>query len=549
MSIACLSRWPALCGSLLLLLWMPAHAEDLMLRIRQNPSLPANAAYEVTHAAKGRFAHQPEVRDLKEGDLVLVGRDAEGTETFRRTMRSPSRQVAEAFDPATGKIVQSQPIRQAGVVEVRMPLSAAVASIELHEFRAAQGRSGPFTAANAIKRLTRPEIDELSARSSERDRLRRQQPGRKTTGEAVPTGSALLWGRKNTATRMDYILIGDGYTAADQAKWQVDAQAVSDGILADPLFASFSGVLNVRRVDIESAESGITEGGVTRNTALGSVLGCFDIDRLLCVDEAKVFDAVGSITPVDGRDVIVVVANTATYGGAGGNVATMTMHELATELALHEIGHTAFALADEYDYGTCQTFSEPSEGNVTIGSTPTTAKWGSLIAGGIPLPTPTGVYPNGTVGLFTGARYCPTGVYRPTEDSRMRTLGQPWHQVNENLVAEVFEFYGSGGNQAVQVSRRLSGTNDGDNYPRTASGSHYSAFGGLFSLSLDGPRWSNFQLYLYKWDGVAWVVVDRSERARSKEAIAYNGTPGYYFAQVLSAEGAGEYTLNATFPD
>ena len=94
----------------------------------------------------------------------------------------------------------------------------------------------------------------------------------------------------------------------------------------------------MRRVDIESAESGITEGGVTRNTALGSVLGCFDTDRLLCVDEAKVFEAVGSITPTDGRDVIVVVANTTTYGGAGGNVATMTMQELATELALHEIG-------------------------------------------------------------------------------------------------------------------------------------------------------------------------------------------------------------------
>ena len=208
MSIAYLPRWPALCGSLLLFLWMPAHAEDLMLRIRQNPSLQGNAAYEVTHAAKGRFTLQPEVRDLKDGDLILVGRDTEGNEVFRRTMRNPSQQIAEAFDPATGKITQSQPIRRAGVVEVRMPLPATVASIELHEFRAAQDRRGPFTAANAIKRLTRPEIDELSTRSSERDRLRRQQSGRKTTGEAVPTGSALLWGSTDTATRMDYILIG-----------------------------------------------------------------------------------------------------------------------------------------------------------------------------------------------------------------------------------------------------------------------------------------------------------------------------------------------------
>ncbi len=549
MSITLLRRWPALCGSLLLLLWMPAHAEDLMLRIRQTPSIQGNAAYEVIDAAKGRFAHQRDLRDLKDGDLILVGRDADGDEIFRRTMRNPSQQVAEAFDPATGKIVKSQPIRRTGVIEVRMPLSVAVDSIELHEFRATQSQRGPFMAANAIKRLTRPEIDDLSARSSERDRLRRQQQGRKTTGEAVPTGSALLWGSTDTAARMDYILIGDGYTAADQAKWQADAKAVSDGILADPLFASFSGVLNVRRVDIESAESGITEGGVIRNTALGSVLGCFDTDRLLCVDETKVFDAVGSITPADGRDVIVVVANTTSYGGAGGNVATMTMHELATELALHEIGHTAFALADEYDYGTCTTFSEPGEGNVTIGTTTTSAKWGSLIAGGVPLPTPPGAYPNGSIGLFTGARYCPSGVYRPTEDSRMRTLGQPWHQVNENLAAEVFQLYSGGGSDPVEVSGRLSGTGDGDNYPRTTSGSHYSALGGEFSLRLKGPRWANFQLYLYRWDGFSWVLVDRSERSRSKEVISYIGTAGYYYAQVLSADGSGRYTLSYTFPD
>jgi hypothetical protein len=547
MSIASRRRRSVLCGSLLLLLWAPAHADDLMLRIRQNPLSPTDGGYEVIHAAKGRFVHQPELRTPADGDLMLIGRSAGGKEVFQRTVRNPGRLNAEAFDPVTGKIVQARPIQRAGVVEVRMPLAADVSSVELHALRA--GRS-ERRAGDAIKRLSRPEIDDLSARSGERDRLRRAQQGRNVTTEAVPTGSALLWGSTDTATRMDYILIGDGYTEAEQAKWQADAQGFADGLLADPLFTSFNGVLNVRRVDIVSAESGITEGGVTRNTALGSVLGCFGIDRLLCVDETKVFDAVGSITPTDGRDVIVVIANTTSYGGAGGSVATMTLHESSTELGLHEIGHTAFSLADEYDYGTCSTFTEPSEANVTIGATAADAKWGSLIAGDIPLPTPPGVYPNGTLGLFTGAKYCVSGVYRPTEDSRMRTLGQPWHQVNENRAAEVFDFYSGGGSgNPVVVSGRLSGTSDGDNHPAAAPGSHYSARGGKFSLTLSGPRWSNFQLYLYKWDGAAWAVVDRSERARSKEAIAYNGTPGYYYAQVLSAEGGGRYTLNYTFPE
>ena len=36
---------------------------------------------------------------------------------------------------------------------------------------------------------------------------------------------------------------------------------------------------------------------------------------------------------------------------------------------------------------------------------------------------------------------CKTGKYRPTEDSKMRNLGRPWHAVNEQVAYERFALY------------------------------------------------------------------------------------------------------------
>src|SRR5204862_968221 len=40
-----------------------------------------------------------------------------------------------------------------------------------------------------------------------------------------------------------------------------------------------------------------------------------------------------------------------------------------------------------------------------------------------------------------GAAYCPTTLYRPTYNSKMRTLGQPYEQINtEQFVRRFYEF-------------------------------------------------------------------------------------------------------------
>jgi hypothetical protein len=103
--------------------------------------------------------------------------------------------------------------------------------------------------------------------------------------------------------------------------------------------------------------------------------------------------------------------------------------------AMHEIGHTAFLLADEYDYGSCAG-GEPDQINVTRDLRRAQTKWGSMIPGTVAIPTVPGSVPLGTVGMFQGGKYCTSGVYRPTENSIMRNLNQPWDPVNEKRANE-----------------------------------------------------------------------------------------------------------------
>jgi len=345
------------------------------------------------------------------------------------------------------------------------------------------------------------------------------------------------------AARMDYVFIGDGYTAAEMDKWHTDAQKVIDGFLADPLFAANRANMNVRRVDVASNQSGVDEPdkGIYRDTAMDAAFNCYNIDRLLCVDTDKVHDIVGSVLAPDERDVIIVVANSTRYGGSGGEVATLSMAPQSIEIALHEIGHTAFSLADEYDYGTCSLNGEPGEPDVTMNGT-RSVKWRSLISANTPVPTTAGVYPNGTVGVFQGAQYCTSGKYRPTENSRMRMLGYPWHAVNEGAAHKVFAQY-SGGAGVTQTGTIPAGGSV--NVPNVNPGWIQAAAGNL-SLQLTGKVGTSYQLYLYQYGANGWAQVAASAGATASPSISYNAAAGYYYAVATSGTG-GAYSLTYSY--
>jgi hypothetical protein len=151
---------------------------------------------------------------------------------------------------------------------------------------------------------------------------------------------------------------------------------------------------------------------------------------------------------------LLVIVNSTIYGGSGGQVATFSKAAGAMEIALHEMGHTAFGFSDEYEYyAGCGVDvghdhhppSEPSQPNVTINSDRATIKWASLILPDTPMPTTKNAdcsicdpqpnpVPVGTVGAFEGADYYHCDSFRPEFTCRMRSLGNPFCAVCQKVI-------------------------------------------------------------------------------------------------------------------
>jgi hypothetical protein len=111
---------------------------------------------------------------------------------------------------------------------------------------------------------------------------------------------------------------------------------------------------------------------------------------------------------------------------AGGNGS-------AREIALHEMGHSFSNLADEYGgftlpYGG----GEPTEVNVTRNSTG--AKWSHWLGYSQP-----GIGNPPVIGAYEGARYYNTGLFRPSQNSKMRSLGQAFDAVSrEKIILDIY---------------------------------------------------------------------------------------------------------------
>jgi len=513
-----------------------ASADNISLRLSYADGRNG-AVFSARHAEIGSFALTPDVRSQSAGaQWRVVARDAQGAILHEVTVAGSQQRHVEVFNPRTGAIDIAETVRQpSGSFEVSMPFDSATASIEVLPVQAssAKGMSAAVAAA-PLARFDRAALAKLAG-TSRTARTAALTPAATAT-TILSTGPA--------AARMDYVFVGDGYTAAEMDKWHTDAQKVIDGFLADPLFAANRANMNVRRVDVASNQSGVDEPdkGIYRDTAMDAAFNCYNIDRLLCVDNDKVQDIVGSVLAPDERDVIIVVANSTRYGGSGGQVATLSMATQSIEIALHEIGHTAFGLADEYDYGTCSLNGEPAEPDVTMNGT-RSVKWRGLISASTPVPTSAGAYPNGTVGVFQGAQYCASGKYRPTENSRMRMLGYPWHAVNEGAATKVFAQY-TGGGGITQTGVLATG---GVAYAPSAAPGWVQAAAGVFTLNLSGKVGTNYQVSLYQWGANGWAQVATSQGTSPNKTLTYNAPAGYYYAMVSAVTGSGAYSLTYSY--
>ena len=77
-------------------------------------------------------------------------------------------------------------------------------------------------------------------------------------------------------------------------------------------------------------------------------------------------------------------------------------------------------------------------------------------------------------------------------------------------------------------------------YQSTVAGTHVGC--------LNGPGGTDFDLYLDRWNGSAWVQVAASDGSTSVESITYQATAGYYRWRVHAFSGTGSYTFQLQRP-
>jgi hypothetical protein len=196
------------------------------------------------------------------------------------------------------------------------------------------------------------------------------------------------------AEKVDFLIIGDGYTAAERPKFEKDARRLTEILFSFSPFKEHRSDFNVWGLCPPSEESGISRPstGVHRRSRVGATYDAFGSERYLLSFENRLLRDVASFAPYD---FIEILTNTRTYGGGGifGLFSTVAADSFwSPYVFVHEFGHHFAGLADEYytsdvAYEPAAERAEPWEPNATALLDPANLKWKDLVSSGTPIPT------------------------------------------------------------------------------------------------------------------------------------------------------------------
>jgi hypothetical protein len=312
-----------------------------------------------------------------------------------------------------------------------------------------------------------------------------------------PSPGALLTIQKNgePPTKVDLLIMGDGYTAQERSKFEADARRFTEILFTRSPFKEHRQDFNVWGLCPAAQESGISRPstGIHRRNPLGTTYDTFDTERYILTTDNHALRDYASYAPYEFIEILV---NAKTYGGGGifNLYATVAADsEWAPYVFVHEFGHHIAGLADEYFTSNVAYLPpakkiEPWEPNVTALLDPTNLKWRDLVTPGTPLPTPwrkedfealehevqsqrrqirTQNRPesemdalfkkekakeddllahdqySGRVGAFEGANYEPHGYYRPQENCIMFTRFDAFCAVCSRAIERIIAMYAS----------------------------------------------------------------------------------------------------------
>ena len=200
----------------------------------------------------------------------------------------------------------------------------------------------------------------------------------------------------NPRNKVDLLLLGDGYTAAEcSGKFKRDVRRMADALFAVQPFKKRRSDFNVWGLCPPSPKSGVSRPstGVHIATPVGATYDVFGSERYVLTMDNRAFRNIASNAPYD---FVTILVNSKTYGGGGlYNIYSTAAvdNDWASYLFVHEFGHHFAALADEYytspvAYQPPKKIVEPWEPNVTALLDPKNLKWKDLATPGVPIPTP-----------------------------------------------------------------------------------------------------------------------------------------------------------------
>jgi hypothetical protein len=310
---------------------------------------------------------------------------------------------------------------------------------------------------------------------------------------AAPAAVLEIEKNGDPATKVDFLILGDGYTAPELAKFENDARRLTELLFQASPFRERRKDFNVWALAPAAAESGISRpsSGIHRRSPLGTTYDAFGSERYVLTFDNRAFRDIAAFAPYE---FVEILANDETYGGGGilglyGTVAADSAE--APYVFIHEFAHHFAGLADEYytspvAYAPAPVKTEPWEPNVTALLDPGALKWKDLVDAETPLPTPwqkeefesrsrefqqrrariraegrpegemEALFREvrefevrlfevekylGKVGAFEGAMYEARGYYRPEVDCIMFTRSPAFCTVCRRAIDRVIDFY------------------------------------------------------------------------------------------------------------
>jgi len=197
----------------------------------------------------------------------------------------------------------------------------------------------------------------------------------------------------DSATKVDLLLLGDGYTTRELKKFEADARRLVNVLFATSPFKEHRSDFNVWGLCPPAAESGISRPstGIYRDSI--STYDAFGSERYILAFDNQRLRKVAQFAPYE---FIEILANGRTYGGGGifNLYSTVAVdNAFANYVFVHEFGHHFAGLADEYytspvAYAPATERIEPWEPNATALLDKKNLKWGDLVDSNTPLPTP-----------------------------------------------------------------------------------------------------------------------------------------------------------------